>query len=92
MFASSCPVYDDITTEEVIDEAVKNVEEVADKMYDDESIKILNLNVMKESILEGVNPRANFIELIVAISKAVFLTIAGQTVVTKDLDQSFDIS
>ena len=76
--ASSCPVYEDVSIEEVVAFAEKGIEKSAQLIYFGD-LRILNLKQTPCAWKKAVNIIEKFTKLVSQISKSVFLTLIGAT-------------
>ena len=77
-FAASCPVYEEVSLEEVIEFAEKGIDKFAGEIYFSE-VKILSLREVTVECSKEVSILEKFVELVRQISKSLFLTLIGGT-------------
>lgn len=78
LMGTSCPVYEDVSLEEVVTFAEEEVEECARELYF-KDIRVLNLRGVNRECKKGVNVADKFTKLIKQISKSLFLSLIGAT-------------
>jgi hypothetical protein len=73
---TSCPVYEEMTLDEVGEFAERDIELIANQIYFS-NIRILNLKDIITEPKTGVNVVNKFAKFIKQVSRSVFLTIIG---------------